>query len=137
MRDGALALAEKACETWGIDGDGGFPYTVDWDGSPVVHERMHWVVAEAIGAAAVLFRTNGDAVWEERYESWWQWAKTTTIVPGRLGSWVHELTATGEISETTWKGQPDIYHAYQVTLIPRLPAWPPLAHAVATEARSR
>ena len=137
LRDGALALAEKACETWGIDGDGGFPYTVDWDGSPVVHERMHWVVAEAIGAAAVLFRTSGDAVWEERYESWWQWAKTTTIVPGRLGSWVHELTATGEISETTWKGQPDIYHAYQVTLIPRLPAWPPLAHAVATEARSR
>ncbi len=131
LRDGALALAEKACETWGIDGDGGFPYTVDWDGTPVVHERMHWVIAEAIGAAAVLLGSSGDAAWGERYEAWWDWAKATTIVPGNLGSWIHELSAAGELSETTWKGQPDIYHAYQVTLIPRLPAWPPLAHAVA------
>ena len=131
LRDGALALAEKACETWGIDGGGGFPYTVDWDGSPIVHERMHWVIAEAIGTAAVLFYSSGDAAWEQRYEAWWNWAKSTTIVPGNLGSWIHELSASGELSETTWKGQPDIYHAYQVTLIPRLPAWPPLAHAVA------
>ena len=31
-------------------------YTVDFEGTPVVRERMHWVVCEAIGAAASLHR---------------------------------------------------------------------------------
>ena len=32
----------------------GFVYTVDFVGTPVVHERMHWVACEAISAAAAL-----------------------------------------------------------------------------------
>ena len=39
----------------GWDGSG-FVYTVDWDGRPVVADRLHWVLCEAIAAAAVLGR---------------------------------------------------------------------------------
>ena len=45
----------------------GFVYTVDWTGTPVVRQRMHWVLAEAIAAAAALARRTGDpayARWE-------------------------------------------------------------------------
>ena len=37
---------------WAVDGAPGFAYTTDWAGAPVVRTRMHWVAAEAIGAAA-------------------------------------------------------------------------------------
>ena len=36
-------------EGWAVDGSAGFVYTVDFEGRPVVRERMHWVAAEAIG----------------------------------------------------------------------------------------
>ena len=35
----------------------------------------------------------------------------------------------------TWAGKPDVYHAFQATLVPRLPVWPPFAAAL--RARSR
>ena len=49
----ADALFETAVRTgWSVDGDEGFVYTVGWDGAPVVRDRLHWVVCEAIAAAA-------------------------------------------------------------------------------------
>ena len=60
MLEAATALMEKSAASFGIDGAPGFVYTVDWDGTPVARERMHWVAAEAVGAAA------GDAPGDRR-----------------------------------------------------------------------
>ena len=55
MLPAAEGLFDRAvADGWDADGAEGFVYTTDWDGSPVVRDRMHWVVAEAICAAAAL-----------------------------------------------------------------------------------
>ncbi len=45
---------------WNCDGAPGIVYTTDWAGKPVVYDRMHWTLAEAINTSAVLFRISGD-----------------------------------------------------------------------------
>src|SRR4051812_27159087 len=57
----------------GWDGTG-FVYTVDWDGRPVISDRLHWVLCEAIAAAAVL---GEDALQAE----WWEVAQRRVIDP--------------------------------------------------------
>ena len=42
----------------------------------------------------------------------------------------HELDDRLQPSERTWAGKPDVYHALQATLIPRLPVTPSLAGAL-------
>ncbi|WP_344931743.1 AGE family epimerase/isomerase [Saccharopolyspora gregorii] len=37
-----------------------------------------------------------------------------------LGSWRHELDEHNRPAATVWEGKPDLYHAYQATLLPRL-----------------
>ncbi|WP_299304891.1 oligoribonuclease [uncultured Brachybacterium sp.] len=129
MLEAATALMEKSAAAFGADGAPGWVYTVDWDGSPVSGERMHWVAAEAIGAAAVMYQVTGDRVWAERYEQWWEYI-STYLLDAENGSWFHELDADNEPQGKTWPGKPDIYHALQATLIPRLPVTPTLAAAL-------
>ena len=86
----------------GWDG-AGFVYTVDWDGKPVVADRLHWVLCEAIGAAAVL---GEDALQAE----WWEVAERDFIDPAD-GSWQHELDPSNRPASTVWDGKPDVYHA--------------------------
>jgi len=47
-----------------------------------------------------------------------------------VSSWRHELTSDNGVSQGVWSGKPDIYHALQATLIPRLPLSPVLAAAL-------
>ena len=55
LLDDARSLFDASVrEGWAVDGADGFVYTVDWDGRPVVRERMHWVAAEATATAAAL-----------------------------------------------------------------------------------
>lgn len=111
---------------WHADGEDGFVYTVGWDRVPVVRERMHWVVAEAIGAAAVLWRASGEDRYARDYQAWWDYA-AQYLIDGERGSWRHEVGVANEPSHTVWSGKADIYHALQATLIPRLPVAPALA----------
>ncbi|MCI1895899.1 MAG: AGE family epimerase/isomerase [Ancrocorticia sp.] len=113
---------------WHADGADGFVYTVDWDGTPVVRERMHWVVAEAIDAAAVLWQVIHDSTYARQYQTWWDYAARYLIDP--RGSWRHEVGTDNGPSHTVWQGKPDIYHALQATLIPRLPVAPALAESL-------
>lgn len=129
MLESATALMEKAADTFGIDGEPGFVYTVDWDGTPMARERMHWVAAEAVGAAAVMYRVTGERVWAERYEQWWEYI-STYMLDADGGSWFHELDADNEPQGVTWPGKPDVYHAFQATIIPRLPVTPTMAAAL-------
>lgn len=130
MLEGARALFARAVEDgWAVDGSDGFVYTVDFAGKPVVHERMHWVVTEAASAAATLHRVTGETSYEHWYRTWWDFAADHLIE--QPGAWIHELDAEHAPSTRTWSGKPDIYHALQATLIPRLPATPAIAPAIA------
>ena len=127
----ARALYDSAVvDGWEVDDAPGFVYTIGWDGAPVVRERMHWVSAEAIAAAAVLWHRTKAPVYAEQYARWWDYVATNHI-DSDGGSWWHELGTTNEVSRTVWEGKADIYHAVQATLIPRLPIAPALAAAIA------
>ncbi len=108
---------------WHVDSEPGFVYTLDWDDSPVVRTRMHWVLAEAISAAATLFIRTGDKSYERWYRTWWDYA-ADSFLDRQSGSWHHELDPHNVPSATVWQGKPDAYHAYQATLIPQLPLAP-------------
>lgn len=110
-------------------GAAGFVYTTDWTGEPVVETRMHWVAAEAIGAAAALFRATGDETYARDYTRWWDHAVEAFVDPLH-GSWFHELDTSNAPSATVWAGKPDLYHAFQATLLPQAPLAPSLATAL-------
>ncbi len=131
MLDDAAALFDAGVrEGWAVDGAEGFVYTVDWDGTPVVRERMHWVVTEALAAAATLHAVTEDPMYRVCEDDWWEYADRYLI--DRVGgSWHHELGPDNRPAAATWAGKPDVYHAYQATLVPRLPVWPPFARALA------
>jgi mannose/cellobiose epimerase-like protein (N-acyl-D-glucosamine 2-epimerase family) len=118
----------------GWTGDGtGFVYTVDWAGRPVVPARFHWVLCEAIAAAAVLYRRTGEPSYADRYAEWWSVARAHYLdLHG--GSWWHELRPDGrpnDADDAVWPGKPDIYHAYQATLVPVQPPGGSLAGSLA------
>lgn len=131
MEQDARALYDAAVtDGWDVDGAPGFVYTIDWDGTPVVRERMHWVAAEAIGAAAVLWQRTRKDDYAEQYARWWDYV-ATHHVDGDGGSWWHELSPDGSVSRTVWEGKADIYHALQATFFARLPVAPALAPSLA------
>jgi sulfoquinovose isomerase len=128
--EGAQSLfAQGTADGWARDGQPGFVYTTDWNGKPVVSDRMHWVVAEAIAAAAVLDRMTGRDVYASSYAEWWDYA-ATYLIDYDKGSWHHQLDANNRPASSVWDGKPDLYHAYQATLISQLPPSMSVAGAV-------
>jgi mannose/cellobiose epimerase-like protein (N-acyl-D-glucosamine 2-epimerase family) len=126
----ARELYDRAVrDGWSVDRAPGFVYTTDWSGAPVVHTRMHWVAAEAIGAAAALHRATGEARYASDYALWWDYA-AEFLIDRERGSWHHELDASNVLSHDVWPGKPDLYHAFQATLLPLLPLAPGLAVAL-------
>ncbi|MBN2176355.1 MAG: AGE family epimerase/isomerase [Demequinaceae bacterium] len=131
MVEAARALYDTGVrEGWQVDGAPGFVYTTDWKGRPVVRERMHWVAAEAIGAAAILWSRTKQEEYADHYRRWWDFVGTYHL-DRRGGSWWHELGPKNKVSRTIWEGKADIYHAVQATLIPRLPIHPAIAASIA------
>jgi sulfoquinovose isomerase len=127
----AEALFDRAAvDGWSVDGADGFIYTTDWDGNPVVRDRLHWVVAEAIAAAAALRARTGDNRYSDLGATWWAYAERY-LFDRTYGSWHHQLDASNQVIDTVWPGKPDLYHAVQATLIPRLPLAPSMATALA------
>ena len=124
-----LLFDRAAADGWHVDGAPGFVYTTDWDGVPVVRARMHWVAAEGIAAAAALHRRTGESVYADRYAEWWRYVDEHLRDPER-GSWHHELDPSNRPRASVWPGKPDLYHAVQATLLPRLPLTPCLAREV-------
>ena len=119
LLEAARGLFERAAgEGWAAPG--GFVYTTDLKGAPVVARRLHWVVAEAIGAAAVLHEATGAAEYEAWYRRAWDFADLH-LRDRTHGSWRHELDSGLNPVEGTWSGKPDVYHALQAALLPRLP----------------
>ncbi len=130
MLPAAEALFDRAvADGWAVDGAEGFVYTTDWDGRPVVRDRMHWVVAEAICAAAALHRATGREEYAAFHRRWWEHAVQFWVHPEN-GSWQHQLGPDLAPRETVWPGRPDLYHSVHAVLLPRLPLHPGAARAL-------
>ena len=95
----------------------------------MVRQRLHWVVTEGLAAAAALHLATGEDSYAEHYARWWDYARTHLIDLER-GSWRHELDEHNAPASTVWEGKPDVYHAFQAVLVPRLPLSPTFAAAL-------
>lgn len=131
-----------AADGWFVDGAPGFVYTTAMDGLPVVRERMHWVIFEAMDAGIVMLATIeseaelpesltsgffADGI-RDQLKEWWEYSKQYLLAsPGR---WSHELSAKNQPSTRTWAGHPDAYHVGQMLLLPQIGAGPTFAAAV-------
>ena len=111
-------------EGWAVDGADGFVYTVDWSGAPVVRERMHWVAAEATATAAALHAATGEPSYDDVVRHLVAARRRPLPRPRARLVAPRARRRTNEPSSVTWQGKPDIYHAFQATLIPRLPLVP-------------
>lgn len=112
------ALFLRAVEdAWDADGAPGIVYTTDWNGSVVVHDRMHWVLAEAINTAATLYRVTGKQEYADYYAQFMRYLDEK-VVDHVNGSWFHQMDRENHVTGTVWPGKNDLYHALQATLIP-------------------
>lgn len=97
--------------------EGGFAYTLDFDGNVDIGSRFWWPVAEAIGAVAALIALDQkpeDEVW---YRTLWTYAGET-LVDHQRGGWFPEVDKDGTVVTTLFAGKPDIYHSLQACLFP-------------------
>ena len=116
--DAAEQLYDRALKDgWAADGEPGLCYTTDWDGKPVVHDRMHWTLAEAINTSAVLYRVKGSERYTEDYAMFMKYLDEV-VADHKNGSWFHQLDRHNHVIGTVWPGKSDLYHAVQATLIP-------------------
>jgi sulfoquinovose isomerase len=124
-------LYERAVlDGWARDGAPGFVYTTDWNGEPVVRDRLHWVLTEAINTSAALLRQTGNTAYEVDYRKWWDHAARFHIDPAN-GSWIHQLDQENKPAQSVWTGRPDLYHALQAAIVPTMPLYPMVAAALA------
>jgi sulfoquinovose isomerase len=117
--EAAVLLAERALlDAWRKPA--GLVYTTDWVGQPVVAERFHWVACEAVLATQALWRRTGSEPWRLRHDLMLRYTLEHHVTED--GGWLHELDApTLTVSKGTWQGRPDVYHAYQMLVLPTLP----------------
>lgn len=127
--DAAKLFDTALAEGWEADGQPGLVYTVDWQGAACSRRRRHWTHAEAAAAAAALAARTGQEQYEIWYRRLWDFIRDVYIDIER-GSWLQELD--GELGPDPDEGhlKPDLYHAFQATLLPRLPLAPTLAGSV-------
>ena len=104
---------------WNADGAPGIVYTTDWNGVPVVHDRMHWTLAEAINTSAVLYRVTGKTVYADYYTDFLKYLDEK-VLDYENGSWYHQLYRNNQLLATVWPGKSDLYHAVQSMLIPQM-----------------
>ena len=133
LREDAAAMFQAAvARGWDVDGAEGLVYTTDFQDVPIVRERLHWVVCEGIAAAWALHEVTGDPDALAWYDRLWAYADRY-LLDGVRGGWRHELSPTNQPSDAIWWGKPDLYHAYQCTLVPLLPGMVSFAGAVRPE----
>ncbi|MDO4619037.1 MAG: AGE family epimerase/isomerase [Lachnospiraceae bacterium] len=114
----AESLYDRAIrDAWNADGAPGICYTTDWNGTPVVHDRMHWTLAEAINTSAVLYHVTGKERYAEDYSAFMRYLDEY-VLDHENGSWYHQLDRQNQVIGTVWPGKSDLYHALQATLIP-------------------
>ncbi|MDO4490552.1 MAG: AGE family epimerase/isomerase [Lachnospiraceae bacterium] len=116
-------------DAWERDGAPGICYTTDWEGNPVVHDRMHWTLCEAINTSACLYRTTNRNQYAENYAEFMVYLDES-VQDHEHGSWFHQLDQNNQLLTTVWPGKSDLYHAVQATLIPYYPVDTSIAAAL-------
>ncbi len=91
----AAHLFDAAVEYGWDDEHGGFIYTFDRDGEPLVLEKYYWPHTEGVGAAALLAEHTGEDRFWEWYDQIWAYA-WRTLVNKKYGNWYFKRTRTGE-----------------------------------------
>ena len=119
---GYISISENlynraVADGWNADGAPGIVYTTDWEGKPVVHDRMHWTLAEAINTSSVLWHVTGKRKYADDYAQFMQYLDEK-VLDHVNGSWFHQLDRNNHVIGTVWPGKSDLYHALQSTLIP-------------------
>lgn len=104
-------------DAWTADGARGIVYTTDWEGRPVIHDRMHWTLAEAINTSAVLYHVTSDPAYASDYAQFMEYLDEQ-VLDHVNGSWFHQMNERGEVTGSVWPGKSDLYHAFQAMLIP-------------------
>lgn len=117
-----IDAAENLCKTaltdaWNCDGAPGIVYTVDWEGKPVAHDRMHWVLMEGIDTTATLYTVTGDKWYADFYATLMEYMDRYVIDPIN-GSFFHQMDRNNHMISTVWAGKDDLYHAFQATVLP-------------------
>lgn len=114
----AQSLYKRAIkDAWNVDGEPGIVYTTDWKGNPVIHDRMHWTLAEAINTSSLLWRITKSQRYANDYEAFMKYLDEK-VLDHKNGSWFHQLNEKNEVIGTVWPGKSDLYHAFQATWIP-------------------
>ena len=108
---------QAIADAWNADGAPGIAYTTDWEGQPVVHDRMHWTLAEAINTSAVLANVTGKDKYVADYAEFMAYLDEK-VLDHVNGSWFHQMDRNNNVIGTVWPGKSDLYHAVQATLIP-------------------
>jgi len=73
-------FARAVSDAWDCDGAPGIVYTTDWSGQPIVHERMHWVLAEAINTSSVLYRVTKKRAYADWYSTFMEYLDCCVIL---------------------------------------------------------
>lgn len=116
--EAAEALYNRAIkDAWNVDGAEGLVYTTDWEGKPVIHDRMHWTLAEAINTSSVLWQITNNQRYANDYSKFMKYLDEK-VLDHENGSWFHQLNEKNEVIGTVWPGKSDLYHAFQATWIP-------------------
>ena len=121
IKDAEKLYQRAVSDGWNADGAEGFVYTTDWDGTPVVHDRMHWTLAEAINTSAVLYKVTGKEEYQKDYAMYLSYLEEK-VLDSSCGSWYHQLDENNSLKENVWPGKPDLYHAFQAMIIPHISA---------------
>jgi len=108
---------QAVADAWNADGAPGIAYTTGWDGVPIVRDRMHWTLAEAINTSAVLATVTGKEKYAADFAEFMQYLDEK-VLDHVNGSWFHQLDCSNNVIGTVWPGKSDLYHAVQATLIP-------------------
>lgn len=116
--DAAEHLFNRAVkDAWNADGAEGIVYTTDWEGNPVVHDRMHWTLAEGVNTAATLAHVTGKQEYADWYATFLKYIDEN-LMDHNNGSWFHQLDRNNQVIGTVWPGKSDLYHATQAMMIP-------------------
>jgi sulfoquinovose isomerase len=126
--DAAKGLFDEAAKS-GWDERGGFYYALDWNGAPLIRDRLWWPCCEGIGAAAFLARHTGEISYETWYRRIWDFA-ARHLIDRRAGGWRPQLGDDLRPKNGYFVGKPDIYHALQACLIPLYPTNASLTHGI-------
>ena len=121
MRQAAVAMFDQSEKDGWDQNQGGYYFTVGWDGEPVDKDRYWWPCTEGIGAAHWLNEIEGNQKYEDWYRKIWNWCELH-LIDRTYGSWHHQLDDKLIPVSDPWYGKPDLYHSLQASLVPLLPA---------------